>query len=395
MAKAKPNGLIEQNTGPDPFYRDRDSHLIEVACNSKLSGAAKSIASILAIQYANREKYLAGEKRVAWPSAETLAQDLGLNPDTVKDGLKALEVYGHHKVDRPKVKGRGRVNGYRFVVKGLANGGEKTPIKNGGEDTPNSRKNGGLQPPKMGVKTPPELNEEQPEGAGARSRAPQAPEQTDVSFAPSDKRDNDQNSVPGDTDARERASSPDPASDQFEKEIDPDPVVNDAETDLEIPSDLSRQWDEADHSQNASDYQDVDDGDDDQKGNDEPDAPDAKTVQEWGYKLNGVAHLALKDLANFIDIDDPKPDYLLVCCSMFNPAQRSGLVAELPKALAVALAGVARETAEQFRLYLRHRLTTDDPLSGKKTYLSLISAIDAATPPPVKQGRERLEASHG
>lgn len=96
----------------DDFTKNRLAWLEQVAVDRDLAPQAARIAIILATRYLNRET------QTAWPSRETMAEDLGVTVKAVARGLVSLETGGHLAVEHGR--GRGRSNVYRLALKGDA-----------------------------------------------------------------------------------------------------------------------------------------------------------------------------------------------------------------------------------------------------------------------------------
>jgi biotin operon repressor len=380
-----------------PFYRDRDACQLEVGRNKHLSGAAKSVASELLFEHSNRKAYLQSSRRVAWPSMDLLAETLGYDRSTIIKAIGELETHGHIQVTRPEKKGRGKGNGYRFLVQGRKNGCEKTTIKNGSEETTIKRRNGRVLASKKVTEKPPEPYEEPLEGAGARSRAPQAPVQDEDQALDLIEDEEGKN---GDFVARDGDKSPSTlaissgqerptnhASECEESwpEIDPEDCDISNIPDASPPNEIADQWAEADGFQEAPD---LTEGMPDEWQDEEV----QDTAQDDALYWN---HVAFSVVGACPMIETPAD--LLAVVAIPLGAWRGEFREHLPRAIAMVFAEAPAARAGAVRHLRREvaRLLDGDEREADWVVNGLLNKVDALPPAkpiaPIKPRHPELE----
>ena len=385
-----------------PFYRDRDACQLEVGRNKHLSGAAKSVASELLFEHSNRKAYLQSSRRVAWPSMDLLAEILGYDRSTIIKAIGELETHGHIQVTRPERKGRGKGNGYRFLVQGRKNGCEKATIKNGGEETTIKRRNGRVLASKKVAEKPPEPYEEPLEGAGARSSAPQAPIQDQDQVL--DLIDG-QEGKNGDFVAPEGDQSPS-ASETFSSEEKPKSTASDEDngsqpdcdpddcdlgniTNEPPPQEIADGWAEAEEHQEAPDLTEA-----------VPDEWPGEDVQDGGEDdALFFNHIAFAAATGCQMIETPAD--LLAFAAMPQRAWAGELRDHLPRAVSMAFAEAPAARAGAVRHMRREiaRLLDGDTVEADRLVNRLMVEVDALTPSKSKTAAEPRpdfeEVAHG
>jgi DNA-binding MarR family transcriptional regulator len=387
---------------PDRFSAAQHQYLLAVAKNKDIQEAPLKTAIALTLAFADRREFEETGRLAADPTMRKLADETGLFRSRITRAIAALEDAELLAVERPEKRGAGHQNRYLMLLPIGRMDADNSNGRTGADNesrigrTTVSNSNGRTRADGMAAPVRPILaapvrpncnsytdsnyNQMRTKGAGAPSGAPQAPFQDDHPLVENDQKFTDQNSDPGDLGAQRCPPSPDPdtASDY------PEGNASDSEerepcepSEIEPPDWLVREWTEAEESRPEPDF-----ADDDKARPDETDdrhgEPDAKTVADWEYKFNTIAHEVAKEVEG---VAGPR--------GLIDFVARGGIDSRGKRevffnacAKAFAVAPSAWVPAIRFlRHQLRAELGAEQHKWVEQTVAALVNGVAAASPP--------------